>query len=720
MDMFCPKCGQSFEKGSRRFCPTDGRRLASDESTVEAQRGIFANLIPQIDAISDLEGTTPAAARTPSQQPKVEALTDVFFELDEPAPDPFASAPAVPEPLPTARKVNPYEIPAGHVDLGDADRLPPLDFDETNPEGFVGRIVKGRYKVTEFLGGDENGLAFVADDKIVEDKKVVVRILTGDGRDEITESIMAEERISLSHLSHPNIARLVDSGEFTNGVPFLVSEYVDALSVHDILSIHGQFDPARTARIVRQAANALNEAHQEGILHRDIRPENIIVDASGESEHITVVNFGASDGAPTPHNFAYRAPEVLDGRAPTAASDIFSLGVVAFQMLTGRMPFPGQTVKELMRAQANGTVGNASDTRPDLPHSVDAVFDKALAFNAGNRFHKARDLGDALANALASGAAAATAEPIAALEADSSGITDGIGSPPPSRPTTPKVIRTETVPPAAEPAWKNRSPEPPATETSRTKLFAGIGLAALVALLVLGWYLYMRNSGQPDSANANAGETPVSNTIVSTTEMPPLTRTIPQPPNTNFYQNSKQNLKGDLLINFVGFTLYYPKDWKVNGPQPGTAGESRGKFLDISRNTAEDLPMEQMLISYYPSKGTFTEDAEKFPQLVKEANETLRKLPGYMMISEGDIKLNGDWRAYEIKFQAKPTLPSGEKITIWGRRLFVPAARPGVKNGFEITMLATSLADGIQSVDDVGVRGELGGVLYTFEPSQNF
>ncbi len=577
--------------------------------------------------------------------------------------------------------------------------------------------------MTEFLGGDENGLAFVADDKIVEDKKVVVRILTGDGHDEITESIMAEERISLSHLSHPNIARLVDSGQFTDGTPFLISEYVDALSVNDILSIHGQFDPARTTRTVRQAANALNEAHQQGILHRDIRPENIIVDASGESEHITVVNFGSSDGAPTPHNFAYRAPEVLDGRAPTAASDIFALGVVAYQMLTGRLPFPGHTVKEIMRAQANGPVVNASDTRPDLPQSVDAVFDKALAFNAGNRFLKARELGDTLANALASGGQIVTPpdDPTTGFEVGGVAVADLPASPAEARVAAPKVIRTETVPPAAEPAWKNRSPEPPAAETSRTKLFAGIGLAALVMLLVLGWYLVMRNSGQSDLSASNTADAPVSNTIVSTTEMPPLTRTIPQPPNTNFYQNSKQNLKGDLLINFVGFTLYYPKEWKVNGPQPGTAPNARGKFLDISRKTADDRMQEQMLISYYPSKGTYGEDAEKFPLMVKETNETLTKiLPGYMQISAGPIKLNGDWQAYEVKFQAGGKSPSGEKLTVWGRRIFIPAARPGVKNGFEITMLATSLAEGIQSVDDVGVRGELASVLYSFEPSQNF
>jgi len=222
----------------------------------------------------------------------------------------------------------------------------------------------------------------------------------------------------------------------------------------------------------------------------------------------------------------------------------------------------------------------------------------------------------------------------------------------------------------------------------------------------------------------NANKTNVENSspqVVIETETPPLPRSISQPPNTNFYQNSKQNLKGDLLRNFVGFTLYYPKDWKVNGPEESSAANSRGKFLDISRLTSEGRLKEQMLVSYYPSKGTFKADADKFPLMVKETNETLRKLlPGYKLVSEGEIKVHGDWRAYEVKFQGSGTSESGEKIDVYGRRLFIPAARLGVRSGFEITMLATSAAEDVRSVDDVGVKGELAPILYSFEPAQNF
>ena len=201
----------------------------------------------------------------------------------------------------------------------------------------------------------------------------------------------------------------------------------------------------------------------------------------------------------------------------------------------------------------------------------------------------------------------------------------------------------------------------------------------------------------------------------------PQPRTIGQPPNSTFYQNSKENLKGDLLRNFVGFSMYYPKDWKVNGPQQGATVKARGKFIDISRLTPGGGIKEQMLVSYYASSGMFAEDAAKFPELLRETNETINKLvSGYRMVSEREIKFNGDWRAYEIKFQFDGQSATGEKTPVWGRRLFVPAGRPGVRNGFEITMLATPASADVKSVDDVGIRGELASILNTFEPSQNF
>ncbi|MBK8465043.1 MAG: serine/threonine protein kinase [Chloracidobacterium sp.] len=743
--MYCPKCKESFEEGSRRFCPTDGARLISDTPFAAGRRagsGIFSNLISKTEVSRDLDesfSNVPQFVITEEEPSMPFADTgDIsgdFFEFKEFEPDPILETviedpvvelptavveQSIEQPIaeqpkeeikpaeirPAARKIKPYEIPAGHVELGKKHQptIRQMDFDAEEPQKFVGKTVKGRYIVTEFLGGEEESFAFLADDKLSADKLVLVRLLLGEDADEVSGNILDDEIVALSHISHPNIARLIDSGRFTDGTRFLISEYIDALSVNDVLSIHGHMDGLRTARIIRQVANALSEAHQEGVIHRDLRPENIIVTpGDNESEQAILVNFEASSGEPNDFNLGYKAPEVFGGRADTISSDIYSLGVVAFEMLTGIMPFEAKTARAMVRAQYAGLERNATEVRPELPLDVDRVFEKALAFDVADRFVKARDFGEALYAAFAE------------TEKNNVGV--------PLEATT--NADAPALPASEEPAWKNRSPEPPQVGNTRSKLIAGVGILLLLILLPIGWYYLVKNPVEPNfgskvpSNNLSENQSPIS--AVSETEMPPLPRNIPQPPNTNFYQNSKQNLKGDLIRNFVGFTMYYPKEWKVNGPQESSTASGRGKFLDISRLTPEGKLKEQMLVSYYPSKGTFKEDADKYPQMVKETSETLKKLlPGYQVVSEGEIKLNGDWRAYEVKFQGGGTSENGEKLIVWGRRLFIPAARPGVRSGFEITMLATSLADEVKSVDDVGVRGELASVLYSFEPSQNF
>jgi len=353
-----------------------------------------------------------------------------------------------------------------------------------------------------------------------------------------------------------------------------------------------------------------------------------------------------------------------------------------------------------------------------------------MSFSPPDRYSKARDLGDSLAAALTEVPKAVSVAPRTSAPAD---VTEPVKVRPSATTAVRKAGEVRLKPAgatplptatSAEPAWKNRSPEPPAEETSRFKIFIGLGIIAFLALLAFGVY-YLRTRPEqldvPLQAEHTGGQAPSASPGSTDTEMPPLARTIPQPPNTNFFQNSKQNLRGDLLVNFVGFSMYYPKHWKVNGPQQRSSATSRGKFIDIARNTPDGRMQEQMLISYYPSKGTYNADSEKFAQLAKETNDTLKNiLPGYQMVSHGETKINGDWRAYEVKFQGVGQVAGGEKLMVWGRRLFIPAARPGTRNGFEITMLATSFAPEVKGPDDVGVYGELAGILYTFEPSQNF
>ena len=738
--MHCPKCGQNYPDGFQRFCDTDGSRLVPDTSNSRTGVSVFASILNKTgsgkreETVNEIPDYLSAEDRRAgdAERRKDEQMRAMFFDQDaepELTGDIFVIEDA-PTTKPPARHIDPNQIPAGHVDLVERGLLPINlnEFDIDDPAGFVGKTVKGRYRVTEMLGEDDTGFAYLGEDRIVGDKRVIVRILTNEyDEDEITSSIYAEERVSLSHINHPNVARLFDSGSYTNGTTYLISEHLDGLTVDDILLIHGQFSPTRTAKIVRQAAYALSEVHHEGILHRDIRPANISVAPSEiETEIVKVANFGVANGYPNAANLAYQAPETLDGRIPTVASDIYSLAIVAYEMLTGKTPFDGNTERELQRSQRNGL------TKPlvGFGGGINSVFEKALSFDPRERYVTARDFGDAFyASATAPAVVPVTDNtPEYAKDVEIVTETETIVATPPipallvEEKVEEKIAEKPAIVPVIdnEPAWTRRSPDPIAEPNSGWLKIAGVAFATLLTIVVLGWY-YLFN--KPVESNVPATNIVAQNTNSAAidTIVPPLERHVPQPPNTDYFQSSKQNLRGDLIRNFVGFKLYYPKDWKVNGAKESTSAGTRGKFLDISKSTPEGRLKEQMLISYYPSNGTITDDAKKFPQMVKETNETLKKLlPGYQVVSEGPINVNGDWKAYEVKFQGSGTSDTGERLLVWGRRLFIPAARPGVRNGFEITMLATSYADDVHSVDDIGVRGELASILDTFEPSQNF
>ncbi|MDQ2745745.1 MAG: hypothetical protein M3T96_00585, partial [Acidobacteriota bacterium] len=191
-------------------------------------------------------------------------------------------------------------------------------------------------------------------------------------------------------------------------------------------------------------------------------------------------------------------------------------------------------------------------------------------------------------------------------------------------------------------------------------------------------------------------------------------RTILQPPNTVYFQNKKENLGDAATKNFLGFSLYYPQNW--------TLKKAKTNFLDVSDTDEKGLPIEQFLVSYYDSQGTFDADRKEFPKLLNKSNNDLKKaLQGnYKLVSQGEIKIqNNRLNAFEVKFESAGTAANGEKVTLWGRRLWIPAERAGAKNGYVITMLATSLSPDIKSVEEVGVKGDLSTVLETFEPSPN-
>ncbi len=200
--------------------------------------------------------------------------------------------------------------------------------------------------ITEKIGEDETSVAFLAEDKIGGGRKVAVRVLLDEDTDDyFTNKIFAEERISLSHVNHPNVASVIDSGALPVGKPFIVTEYVEGKSLAAMFKQSGQFNASRAARIVRQTSYALSGVHQSGILHRSLSAENIILTVSDNgAKAAKLPDFGVSKGKSTRVTVGYKAPEEIDGKTATIAVDVYSLAVVAYLMLTNRMPFNAASV----------------------------------------------------------------------------------------------------------------------------------------------------------------------------------------------------------------------------------------------------------------------------------------------------------------------------------------------------------------------------------------
>lgn len=750
--LYCPKCQQTYQDGTQRFCTNEGSRLLpapSSGKSANQTNGVFTTLLGRVAPTDEIDKKLSSAPRFA----KSESLPPNF--IPPPKPRVFKTEQELKDEVqpqkPLPRIIKPSEIPTSQAQLGNR-QINPMDrpaLTWANPNVLLGQTVKGRYLVVEKLSEDESDIAYLAQDKLAADKKVVVRVLMDEEvDDDFTNQIFAEERVSLSLINHPNIARILDSGELLEGKPFIISEYVEGKSVKEMLKQTGQFNSLRAARIIRQAAYALSEVHQNGVLHRNLKPENIILTVSETgNEQVKLTNFGVSKG--NNRNLEYKSPEQVEGNLATYASDIYSLAAIAYQMLTNRLPFYASASEDLSKAQQAGVKLRPTNLRLDVPPAVDTILEKALAFNPSERYPKARDFGDAFFNALAATASwennnaadeieiisdQSKTEPAKTAESATVLVVPKAEKETPKIETSPTVsdirispsvaaldkdLETSNVKATEDLAWEKRSPELPKTASASRTWLAIFGLAILFVGIWAMWQYVLNRPSEtvfiepPTQTTEIAEPLPQNPSLLEEIESPPLPRTISQPPNSVYFQNKKEDLKGDTAKNFLGFSLYYPKDWKQN--------DAKGKFLDISNDAPSGTPIEQMLVSYYDSKGTFNADAANFPSLVKETNATLKKIvPNYEMVSAGKKTVNNGWQAYEVKFKGAGKTKNGETITLWGRRLFIPAGLRGMKNGYVITMLATSLSPDVKTIDDVGVKGELANILETFEPNRNF
>ena len=367
----CPKCGGVYSANAR-FCPKDGSLL------VEVQ--------------APPPPPPPPAPPAPRAPPA--------------SPDP--SAPAPPDDATTRPR---------------PPRRPPSALDRAS--SLSGQVLDVRYQVLRKLG--EGGMSFVYLAKeIPSSETVAIKVLSPKlAADKTSVERLRREAGLAMRLEHPNVCRILRLGESEDGLIYLVMPYLEGELLSDREVRDGPMDVPAGVPILRQVCAGLHYAHELQIVHRDLKPENIMLVPNGTGageggrERAVIMDFGLAKqrqadpelkkltatgiilGTPE-----FMSPEQIRGRPLDARSDIYALGIVAFEMFTGKLPFEGRNAQEMMMARLRGKPTPVRQLRAELPASLEKALLRAMAPNPDDRYATAREFAEALGTESPGGEAA--------------------------------------------------------------------------------------------------------------------------------------------------------------------------------------------------------------------------------------------------------------------------------------------------------------------------
>jgi eukaryotic-like serine/threonine-protein kinase len=321
------------------------------------------------------------------------------------------------------------------------------------------RLLNNRYLLLEQLG--KGGMAFVyrARDTMLE-RSVAVKVLRDNySRDPAFLDRFRQEAKAAANLSHPNIVTVHDFG-LDNGQLFIVMEYIPGTDLKMLIKQRGRFTPEETVPLLIQACAGIGYAHRAGLVHCDVKPQNMLVTPD---MRLKVTDFGIARALATIHpeeqndviwgSPQYFSPEQASGAAPSPASDVYSLGVIMYEMLTGSLPFHAETVAEYARLHIQADPVPVAEMVPNLSPVLEQIQSKVLSKEPSQRYRTADQLGRVLLNF-----GNAKASPALTLTPEAHSATSPV-----------PASKTEPLAPGPEIDWAS----------------VGLGLLALVAVLGL-------------------------------------------------------------------------------------------------------------------------------------------------------------------------------------------------------------------------------------------
>lgn len=372
----------------------------------------------------------------------------------------------------------------------------------------IGVTLDSRYFIQKELGQGGVGMVYLALDRKLHDKPVVIKVLLEKSlQNSWVVQKFQQEKEALARVDHPGVIGILDDGELPDGKPYLVMQFVDGVTLRSQVKPEG-IPLERAADLMKQIGRALSAAHDKGIFHRDLKPENIMLQSyGGGEEQVKIIDFGIAKlkdsivapstvtGA-TAGTVSYMAPEQLSGRPVSAAMDIYAMGAIAYELVTGRKPFNPETGFELLEMQRAGVRVKPSDLRPSLSGEACQVILRALSFDPKQRFQSARELGDILARALTEETAAIDYRPVDNAPVPATQLATDAN--PPARQTA--DLSSKTIAVRYEPAPVNTldgsvytAIEAVDSAKGRPWLKLGVGLVLLLAIVGGGVAVWKRD-----------------------------------------------------------------------------------------------------------------------------------------------------------------------------------------------------------------------------------
>ncbi len=375
-----------------------------------------------------------------------------------------------------------------------------------------GQVLAGRYELGPLLGVGGMASVYRATDRVLQ-RTVAVKVLSApyDQDPAFVERFRHEARAAAG-LSHPNIVAVFDSGS-EGGVHYIVMEYVPGETLADTLRRQGVLEPGRAAEVGRWVCEALEAAHARGLVHRDVKPANVLISREGL---VKVADFGIAKAAATSTltgsgpllgTAAYLSPEQAQGGPVDARSDVYALGCVLYELLTSAPPFVADSPVAVAARQVAEAPISPSRRNPQVGEALEAVVMTALAKQPARRYQTASAMGHDLERIVRGDSAGAVPLPAAAGPAS-----EPLGRPATSWGSAPTMVIAA------------RAARATARRPSRTRwpLLAGVGIAALLLLLVMAlWWL--RDGDSPTVAGQAGPATTAASTRTTTTSSTPTT-----------------------------------------------------------------------------------------------------------------------------------------------------------------------------------------------------